>query len=330
MSAVTQVEPLLHQKGYDRFCLFPLKYPAMFDRYQKHIACFWTVAEVDLAPDQLDIAKLTPGEKTFIMTVLAFFHSADLIVNENLAHNFSVEIQATEARMFYDYQAGMETIHAHMYGLMIQSFEPDAQARESLFFAVNTNPTIKKKADWATKWFDRKVNVFAKRLVAFACVEGIFFSASFCAIYYFKKRGLMPGLAFSNELISRDEGMHTEFACHVYSQLQPFSKLNQETIVEIIDEAVNLENEFVRDALHVDLIGMNAELMQQYVKFVADHLLEDMGHKKHYHVRNPFEWMELISLEGKTNFFEKRVGEYQKAGMMEQRAERQFTQDDDF
>lgn len=305
-------EPIL-QESLHRFCLLPLKYPTLFDFYMKHIATFWTVAEVDLKSDRGDYEKLTVGERKFIATVLAFFANADGIVNENLAERFMCEVTVPEARQFYGFQIGMETVHSHMYGIMIEALITDASERDTLFQAITKVPSVKDKADWALKWLNDSCR-FAERLVAFACVEGIFFSASFCAIYYMKKRGIMPGLTFSNELIARDEALHRDFACHLYQFLE--HRLEKERIYEIVDEAVQCEIGFVKDALHVDIIGMNASLMIEYVKVVADHMLQTLGYPKFYNAKNPFDFMDLISLNGKTNFFEKRVSEYQKAGVM--------------
>lgn len=306
-------EPIL-QDTLHRFSLFPLKYPTIFDFFVKHQASFWTVSEVDLKADRADYEKLTSGEQEFLALVLAFFASADGVVNENLAQRFMCEVTVPEARQFYGFQIGMETIHSHMYGLMIDTLITDPQRRERLFKAITDVPSVARKAQWALNWLaeDRR---FAERLVAFACVEGIFFSASFCAIYYMKKRGVMPGLTFSNELIARDEALHRDFACHLYQFLQ--DRLPAATVHEIVHEAVQCELSFVRDALHVDLIGMNADLMTEYVRVVADHLLQTLGYEPLYGAKNPFDFMELISLTGKANFFEKRVGDYQKAGVMQ-------------
>tara|TARA_B110000046_G_scaffold139069_1_gene145420 strand:- start:736 stop:1716 length:981 start_codon:yes stop_codon:yes gene_type:complete len=306
------IEPILAKSAH-RFCLFPIQYPTVFDFYLKHQACFWTVAEVDLKQDKADYDKLTSGEQGFIMKVLAFFANADGIVNENLAERFSSEVTMPEARQFYGFQIGMETIHSHMYGVMIDTLVKDAARRNELFHAITEVPSVAGKAEWALKWLgsDRP---FAERLIAFACVEGIFFSASFCAIYYMKKRGIMPGLTFSNELIARDEALHRDFATHLFSFLQ--NKPDTATVHDIVRSAMECEVFFVRDALHVDLIGMNADLMEKYVQVVADNLIETLGYPKIYNQTNPFEFMDLIALSGKTNFFEKRVGDYQKAGVM--------------
>ena len=310
-----------------RFCLFPLKYPVTFEFYVRQVASFWTVGEVDLAADKLDFEELTQDEREFIMRVLAFFASADGIVNENLAQNFLAEVQIPEARAFYGFQIGMEVIHTHMYSLMIETFEKDAHRREFYFKGIDTIPSIRSKADWALRWITNSRR-FAERLIAFACVEGIFFSVSYCAIFYLKKRGKMPGLSFSNELIARDEGLHRDFACHVYRDLLEH-KLETATVHEIVGSAVESEKLFVVDALRVSLIGMNSDLMSQYVEFVADHLLNSLGHAPMYNTSNPFDWMDMISLSGKTNFFEKRVGEYQKANVMDM-ADRVFALTDEF
>lgn len=268
---------------------------------------------MDLGSDLQHWETLNDGEKHFISHVLAFFASSDGIVNENLGVRFMKEVQIPEARAFYGFQIAIENIHAEMYSLLLETYIKDASQKQHLFHAMETVPVVKKKAEWALRWIDSSES-FAERLVAFACVEGIFFSGSFCSIYWLKKRGLMPGLTFSNELISRDEGLHTDFACLLYSLLQ--NKLPQERIAEIVTDAVALEKEFICEALPVDLIGMNSRLMSQYIEFVADRLLVALGNPKVFSVPNPFDWMELISLQGKTNFFEKRVGEYQKAGVM--------------
>jgi len=296
-----------------RFVLFPIKHPQVWEMYKKAEASFWTAEEVDLAHDMVDYEKLTDNEKHFITHVLAFFAASDGIVNENLCERFASEVQLPEARCFYGFQIAMENIHSETYSLLIDTYVKDSVERDRLFRAIETVPCVAKKANWALKWIGGDSR-FAERLVAFAVVEGIFFSGSFCAIFWLKKRGLMPGLTFSNELISRDEGMHCDFACLLYSMLD--NKLSEETVHEIIGDAVAHEKEFICDALPVSLIGMNATMMGQYIEFVADRLLNSLGASKLYNTPNPFDWMELISLQGKTNFFEKRVGEYQKAGVM--------------
>eukprot|EP00288_Rhodomonas_lens_P018184 CAMPEP_0177712720 /NCGR_PEP_ID=MMETSP0484_2-20121128/12551_1 /TAXON_ID=354590 /ORGANISM="Rhodomonas lens, Strain RHODO" /LENGTH=332 /DNA_ID=CAMNT_0019224551 /DNA_START=17 /DNA_END=1015 /DNA_ORIENTATION=- len=309
-SAIT--EPLLMPNPH-RFVLFPIKHHAVWEMYKKHEASFWTVEEVDLSQDMTHWEKLTDDEKHFIKHVLAFFAASDGIVLENLASRFSTEIQIPEARCFYGFQIAMENIHSEMYSLLIDTYVKDNEEKERLFTAIETVPAVMKKAEWAIKWMGDKGS-YGRRLVAFAAVEGIFFSGSFCAIFWLKKRGLMPGLCFSNELISRDEGLHTDFACLLHSMLQ--EQVPADEIRAIITEAVECEKEFVTEALPVDLIGMNSALMSQYIEFVADRLLVALGVDKIFRVSNPFEWMDMISLQGKTNFFEKRVGDYQKAGVM--------------
>jgi ribonucleotide reductase beta subunit family protein with ferritin-like domain len=305
-------DPIL-MENKQRFVLFPIKHPAVWEMYKKAEASFWTAEEIDLAHDMTDWEKLTKDEKHFISHVLAFFAASDGIVNENLCERFASEVQLPEARCFYGFQIAMENIHSETYSLLIDQYIKDPVERSRLFRAIETVPCVAKKANWALKWIGGDSR-FAERLVAFAVVEGIFFSGSFCAIFWLKKRGLMPGLTFSNELISRDEGMHCDFACLLYSMLD--NKLSEETIHEIIGDAVKHEKEFICEALAVSLIGMNANMMGEYIEFVADRLLNALGVSKIYNTVNPFDWMELISLQGKTNFFEKRVGEYQKAGVM--------------
>ncbi|KAG7668832.1 hypothetical protein Ndes2526B_g00539 [Nannochloris sp. 'desiccata'] len=306
-------EPILKENP-DRFVLFPIKYEAIWEMYKKAEASFWTAEEVDLSSDLVHWESLNDDERHFVSHVLAFFAAADGIVNENLGIRFMKEVQIPEARAFYGFQITIENIHAEMYSLLLETYIKDPVQKNFLFHATDNVPVVKKKADWAMRWIS-SAESFAERLVAFACVEGIFFSGSFCSIFWLKKRGLMPGLTFSNELISRDEGLHTDFACMLYNHLQT-TQLPKERIASIVREAVEIEKEFICDALPVDLIGMNSRLMSQYIEFVADRLLVALGNEKEYKVTNPFDWMELISLQGKTNFFEKRVGEYQKAGVM--------------
>jgi len=296
-----------------RWVMFPIQYPAVWEMYKKHEASFWTAEEVDLSQDNKDWDKLTDSEQHFIKHVLAFFAASDGIVVENLGSQFCTEVQIPEARAFYGFQMAMENIHSEMYSLLIEQYIKDSAEKEKLFDAIHTMPAVAEKAQWAVQWM-QKDNSFAERIVAFAAVEGILFSGSFCAIFWLKKRGLMPGLTFSNELISRDEGLHMEFACLLYGILQ--NKLPDEVVHEIIKGAVATERKFICGALSCDLIGMNSELMTRYIEFVADRLLTALGHPKIFKASNPFDWMELISLQGKTNFFEKRVGEYQKAGVM--------------
>jgi len=310
--ALEKHETLLKENP-NRFVLLPIRYPAVWEMYKKSEASFWTAEEIDLSQDGRDWDKLNEGEQHFIKHVLAFFAGSDGIVNENLAMKFSNEVQIPEARAFYGFQIAMENIHSETYSLLIDTYIKDSREKMHLFNAIETVPAVKKKAEWALKWINDD-NCFAERLVGFACVEGVLFSGSFCAIFWLKKRGLMPGLTFSNELISRDEGLHTDFACLLYSMLD--NKLPEGTVQDIIRGAVDVEREFITESLSCDLIGMNTSLMTRYIEFVADRLLVALGCQKIYNGTNPFDWMELISLQGKTNFFEKRVGEYQKAGVM--------------
>ena len=309
---IDAAEPML-QPNPSRFVIFPIKHHDMWVMYKKAEASFWTAEEVDLANDLNDWEKLTENEQHFIKHVLAFFAASDGIVNENLIEMFSSEVQYPEARFFYGFQIMIENIHSEMYSLLIDTYVRDPAEKDKLFNAIETVPCVQKKAEWALRWITESRR-FAERLVAFAVVEGIFFSGSFCAIFWLKKRGLMPGLTFSNELISRDEGMHCDFACLLYNKLE--RQLSDDELYAIVGDAVTHEKEFVCEALDVALIGMNAELMSQYIEFCADRLLVALGAPKLYGTQNPFDWMELISLQGKTNFFERRVGEYQKAGVM--------------
>lgn len=297
-----------------RFSLFPIEHSDLWSMYKQHVASFWTADEVDLSADLTDWEhKLNDNERHFVSMILAFFAGADGIVVENLAERFCREVTVPEARCFYGFQMAMESIHQETYCLLIDSYISDPKAREELFSAHIKIPSVKRKAEWAQRWTGSK-SCFAERLVAFAAVEGIFFSGSFCAIFWLKKRGLMPGLTFSNELISRDEGLHCSFACQLYSKLK--RQLSQTKLHEIISEAVSVEKAFICDALPVSLIGMNSSLMGQYIEFVADRMITDLGYEPLYGSKNPFDWMDMISLEGKTNFFEKRVAEYQKSGVM--------------
>ena len=321
-------EPLL-QDNKDRFVIFPIQHNDIWQFYKNAEASLWTAEEVDLSPDLHDWQnKLNDNERFFISRVLAFFAASDGIVNENLAINFLQEVQYPEARCFYGFQIMIENIHSEMYSLLIDTYVKDPAEKDYLLRAIETIPCVTKKAKWALRWITK--GSFAERLIAFAAVEGIFFSGSFCSIFWLKKRGLMPGLTFSNELISRDEGLHCDFACLLYvNHLQ--NKLSEETIREIIVDAVAIEKEFVTDALPVKLIGMNAELMCQYIEFVADRLLVALGCNKVWNATNPFDFMELISLQGKTNFFERRVGEYQKTGVAQTNSEQNtFSLDEDF
>jgi ribonucleotide reductase beta subunit family protein with ferritin-like domain len=337
-------EPLL-VGDKSRFVLFPIKHPEVtcnvdhtltyssflqqiWEMYKKAEASFWTAEEIDLSSDHKDWSNLSRNEKHFITHVLAFFAASDGIVNENLAMNFSSEIQSAEARCFYGFQIAIENIHSEVYSLLIDTYVKDVAEKNHLLTAIETVPCVQKKANWALKWCNRERASFAERIVAFAAVEGIFFSGSFCAIFWLKKRGLMPGLCFSNELISRDEGMHCDFAVLIYNKL--VNKLTQERIYEIIGDAVEIETEFVSDALSVELIGMNSRLMTQYIKFCADRLLLCLGCEKKYNVSNPFDWMDMISLQGKTNFFEKRVSEYAKSGVGVDASQQVISFDEDF
>ena len=318
-----QQEELLLRENKDRFVILPINYPRIWEMYKKHEASFWTAEEIDLSSDMKDWNSLTDGERHFISHVLAFFAASDGIVNENLAVNFMSETQLPEARCFYGFQIMMENIHAETYALLIDSYIKDPQEKHRLFHAIETVPAVKKKAEWALRWIQN--GTFAERLVAFAAVEGIFFSGSFCSIFWLKKRGLMPGLTFSNELISRDEGLHCEFACLLYGMLS--NKLSHKAVLSII---AAIEKEFISDALPVRLIGMNADLMKQYIEFVADRWMSELGYPKLYHSQNPFDFMEMISLQGKTNFFEKRVGDYQKAGLLSGKETQDFSLEEDF
>ncbi len=311
----------------NRFVLFPIQHNDVWHMYKKAEASMWTAEEIDLSQDTSDWAKLNNGEKHFISHILAFFAASDGIVNENLAMNFYNEVQYPEAKCFYGFQIMMENIHSETYSLLIDTYIKDPKEKDKLFNALNTLPCVKKKGEWALKWINSPN--FVERLVAFTAVEGIFFSGSFCSIFWLKKRGLMPGLSFSNELISRDEALHCEFACLLYNN-HIKGKLSQERIYQIITDAVKIEQEFVTDSLPVDLIGMNAKLMSQYIEYVADVWLQALGCAKYYNSQNPFDFMELISLQNKTNFFEKRVAEYQKAGVMGDKEGHTFTMDSDF
>lgn len=320
-------EPLLRNNP-GRFVLFPIRYHDIWQFYKKAEASFWTAEEIDLSKDTNDWQeRLTDDERFFISRVLAFFSASDGIVNENLVVRFSKEVQIPEARCFYGFQIMIENIHSETYSLLIDTYIKDPVERDFLFRAIDTVPCIRKKADWALRWIDSDSASFGERLVAFAAVEGIFFSGSFAAIFWLKKRGLMPGLTFSNELISRDEGLHCDFACLLTKHL--LYPPTHDVIRHIITEAVSIEQEFLTESLPVALIGMNCTMMSHYIEFVADRLLVALGLPKHYNTENPFDFMDLISLQGKTNFFEKRVGEYQKAGVMIG-DDKKFTLDADF
>jgi ribonucleoside-diphosphate reductase beta chain len=321
-----QTEPILLENK-DRFVLFPITHNDIWDMYKQAEASFWTAEELDLTTDLQDWAnKLNDDERYFIKNVLAFFAASDGIVNENLAVNFLKEVQYPEARCMYGFQVMIENIHSEAYSLLIDTYIKDPVEKDRLLRAIDTIDCVQKKAEWALRWIDK--GSFAERLVAFAAVEGIFFSGSFCSIFWLKKRGLMPGLSFANELISRDEGLHCDFACLLYTQhLQ--NQLSKDTVTTIIKDAVEIEKEFVSSSLPVGLIGMNSKLMCDYIEFVADRLLIALGCSKVYNATNPFDFMEMISLQGKTNFFEKRVGEYQKAGVKEN-VSKAFSLDEDF
>jgi ribonucleoside-diphosphate reductase subunit M2 len=317
-------EPLLVPDD-NRFVMFPIKHNDIWEMYKKQIDCFWRAEEIDLSKDLTNWESLNADERHFISMILAFFAASDGIVLENLASRFMSEIQVSEARAFYGFQIAMENIHSETYSLLIETYIKDKDEKSRPFNAIEHFPCIKKKSDWAQKWIHDNRSSFATRLVAFACVEGIFFSGAFCSIYWLKKRGLMPGLTFSNELISRDEALHCEFAILLYSKL--LKKVDKARIHELIKEAVDIETEFICEALPCRLIGMNSELMSQYIRFVADRLCVQLGYKKIYNVSNPFDFMELISLEGKTNFFERKVGEYSLAN---KKSEDAFSLNEDF
>jgi len=320
------MEPIL-QENKNRFVLFPIVHDDIWNFYKRAEASFWTAEEIDLSQDLTDWGQLNDDERHFIKHVLAFFAASDGIVNENLAENFLSEVQYTEAKFFYGFQITIENIHSETYSLLIDTYIKDSAEKSKLLNAIDTLECVQKKATWALRWIEK--GSFAERLVAFAAVEGIFFSGSFCSIFWLKKRGLMPGLAFSNELISRDEGLHCDFACLLYTQ-HLVNKLPASQVAEIIQEAVEIEKEFIIDALPVKLIGMNSDLMSQYIEFVADRLLVELGNEKIYHASNPFDFMEMISIQGKSNFFERRVGEYQKASVLSDKETPRFSLDEEF
>ena len=313
------------EENKNRFVLFPLEHHDIWSYYKKAQQVFWTAEEIDLSQDLTDWEKLNEGEKHFVKHVLAFFAASDGIENENLAENFVSEVQYTEAKFFYGFQIMMENIHSETYSLLIDTYIKDKDEQNHLFHAVDTVPAVQKKAEWALKWIGSES--FVERLVAFAAVEGIFFSGSFCSIFWLKKRGLMPGLSFSNELISRDEGLHTDFAVHLYNN-HIENKLSRERLIEIIDSALVIEKEFITEALPVSLIGMNSNLMKQYLEYVSDRLLMDLGVGKVYNAENPFDFMQNIAMANKTNFFEKRVADYVKSGVGE--VQEQISFDEDF
>ena len=325
---MSNTESLLTENP-NRYVLYPINHPRIFDMYKKAVSSFWTVEELDLTKDHNDWQlKLNDNERHFIKNILAFFAGSDGIVLENLGQRFMDEIQVPEAKCFYGFQIAMENIHSEMYSLLIDTYIKNNVEKDRLFRAIETIPSVAKKAKWAIKWIQDKDSNFATRLVAFAAVEGIFFSGSFCSIFWLKKRGIMPGLTSSNELISRDEGLHTDFACLLYGMLS--NKLDETVIYELIAEAVEIEKEFIIDSIPCNLIGMNSILMSQYIEFVADRLLAQLGYNKLYKTSNPFDFMEMISIEGKTNFFEKRVTEYSKAGVGMDKETMVFSLDADF
>ena len=312
-----QQEPIL-QENKNRFVIFPIQHDDIWQWYKKQEASFWIAEEIDLHQDVVDWKKLSDDERYFLKHILAFFAASDGIVNENLAENFVNEVQYSEAKFFYGFQIMMENIHSEMYSLLIDTLVDNDSEKDELFNALERFPAIKKKADWALRWIDS--DSFAERLIAFAAVEGIFFSGAFCSIFWMKKRGLLPGLATSNEFISRDEGLHRDFACHIHNN-HLLNKVPQERIIQIISEALDIGREFITESLPVNLIGMNSKLMSEYLEFVTDHLLETLNCPKVYNTANPLDFMDMISLEGKTNFFEKRVSEYKKAGVGEEQSD---------
>eukprot|EP00915_Cephaloidophora_sp_WS-2016_P006522 GHVH01008804.1.p1 GENE.GHVH01008804.1~~GHVH01008804.1.p1 ORF type:complete len:352 (+),score=60.43 GHVH01008804.1:67-1122(+) len=318
-------EPLLLRSG--RRTLYPIQHQKVWRMYKQQEACFWTSEEIDLSQDLRDWESLNKDEQHFIKHVLAFFAASDGIVLENLAGKFMKTVKTMELRHFYSFQMLMENIHSETYALLIDNYIKDSSEKDHLFKAITTVPAVTAKAEWAVRWMDDEAS-FAERLVGYACVEGILFSGSFCAIYWLKKRGLMPGLTFSNELISRDEGLHADFGCLVYLMLK--HKLPSERVQMIVKEAVEVERSFICDALPCSLIGMNSGLMERYIECCADRLLNALGYEKVFNTKNPFDWMDLISVQGKTNFFEKRVGDYQKAGVMADRSQQVFETDTDF
>jgi ribonucleoside-diphosphate reductase beta chain len=321
------VEPIL-QENPTRFTLFPIMKPKLYQKYKNHVSVFWTPEEIDLVKDMKDWVKLNTNEQMFIKNVLAFFAGSDGIIQENLAARFMNEIQLAEARQFYSVQLMMEAIHSETYSLLIDTYIEDKEEKLSLFKAIETIPCVKQKAEWAQKWIQARDENFATRLVAFAIVEGIFFSGSFCAIYWLKERGLMPGLTTSNEFIARDEGLHTDFACALYEEI--VNKLPKVKVHKIIREAVKIEKQFITESLPCHLVGMNDKLMADYIEFVADRLCAQLGYGKIYNTQNPFDFMERISLEGKDNFFEKRVTSYAKSGVGKTNQEMSFSLDADF
>ena len=324
----TKTGEILLSEENKRYVIFPIQHDNIWKMYKQAEANFWTTEELDLSKDMKDFLSLTDNERFFIKNVLAFFAASDGIVNENLVERFCNDVKVLEAKFFYGFQIAMENIHSETYSLLIDTYVKDVEEKHKLFNAVDTIPSVKKKAEWSMKWINDKSANFGTRVIAFAAVEGIFFSGSFCAIFWLKKRGLFPGLSLSNQFISRDEGLHRDFACELYSMLQ--RPLGTERVHEIIGDAVEHELEFVTESLPVNLIGMNSDLMAEYIRYVADHLLGTLGVPKLYNATCPFDWMELISLEGRTNFFENRVSEYQKAGVMSTQEENNIQFDAEF
>ena len=328
MNNSTNMSETMLSENENRYVIFPIKHEPFWEMYKKAESNFWTTEELDLVKDIKDYnEKLTDNEKYFLNNVLAFFAASDGIVNQNLIEKFCQEVTILEAKFFYGFQIAMENIHSETYSLLIDTFIKDPKKKTHLFNAIETVPSVKKKAEWALKWIN-DTTPFALRIIGFAAVEGIFFSGSFCSIFWLKKRGLMPGLTSSNELISRDEGLHTDFAVLLYKMLN--KKLSYDIIKEIITEAVEIEKEFIVDSIPCRLIGMNSDLMCEYIEFVADRLVVQLGYDKIYDSKNPFSFMEMISMEGKTNFFEKRVMEYSKAGVGVEKEKMSFTMDADF
>jgi len=330
MQVATKPTEAILTETRNRFVIFPIQYKTVWDMYKKAVASFWTAEELDLSKDPADWEQLSENEQTFVKHILAFFAGSDGIVNENLSARFLNEVAAPEAKAFYAFQIAMETIHSETYSLLIDTYIKDGQEKERLFNAINTIPCVKRKADWALKWITNQDDDFATRLVAFACVEGIFFSGAFCAIYWLKERGVMPGLCFSNELISRDEGLHTEFAVLLYSSLN--GKLSRDRLLDIVHEAVDIEKEFILESIPCRMLGMNSDLMSTYIEFVADRLLIQLGVEPFWNARNPFDFMDRIGMSNKTNFFEARVSEYAKANVGGEEAgnARKFELDEDF
>lgn len=319
-------QEILLKDNKKRFVLFPIVYNDMYELYKKAESAFWTANEIDLSKDLNDWEKLNDNEKKFIENIIGFFAGSDGIIMENLAGRFMNEIQVPEARAFYSYQIFNESVHSETYSLLINTYIKDINKKNMIFNSIENIPSVAKKALWAYKWIENKDVSFATRLIAFSIVEGVFFSGSFCAIYWIKKRGLLPGLTFSNELISKDEGMHCEFACLLYSKI--INKLSKELVYQIFEEAIEIEKEFITESIPCNLIGMNANLMKQYIEFVADRLLIQLGYDKHWNSENPFSFMELISLRGKTNFFENRNSEYQRANIACDKTDFEITLDD--